>query len=46
VEARINKCEDVFGRSEFKYTIAELNGDHPRYVEENIQRFKELGFVK
>jgi len=46
VEERINKWEDVFGRSEFKYTIVELNGDHPRYVEENISAFQRTGIRK
>lgn len=37
---------DVFNRTECRYFRTDINDEHPRYVQENVDRFKELGFVK
>lgn len=46
VEDRLSNLQDVFGREEARYSMTEINGEHPKYLQENIERYKELGFVK
>ena len=37
---------DVFGREECHYHTTEINGEHPKYLMDNVERYREMGFVK
>jgi beta-1,4-mannosyl-glycoprotein beta-1,4-N-acetylglucosaminyltransferase len=46
VETHLSTGTDVFGREGCRYEMVEVNGDHPRFIQENYERYRELGFVK
>src|SRR5439155_1552546 len=41
-----NKGWDVFGREGHTYKFVEIDETYPKYVQENKEYFKEIGFIK
>ena len=46
IKERLSKNMDIFGRDYQCYSTTDINGEHPKYLVDNVERYREMGFVK
>lgn len=42
----LEEGSDIFGREGFKYEFTEIDNTYPKYVLDNLNHFKKIGFIK
>ena len=46
IEETVKDGKDIFKRDDQSFKIVELSQDLPSYILNNIEKYKELGFIK
>ena len=46
IKEKIENGNDIFGREHLKYTSVDIDYTYPRFILENLDRFKDKGYIK